>query len=254
MAGYTDRSQQAADPASAVRRCHEEDAGGLRAGLESGDARRAAGGRAERAARADRRRRVRQPEHVRWCDPDAELHAARGERAALQPLSRHGALLADQGGAADGAQSPPGRLRHGRRVLRPLPGLQRDRPARLRAVSAHPAGERLSDRGVREIGILTPVQPAGLLGAVRPLAEPARVRLLLGLPRRRGRTVRPPDRREPEDRRRAGGQGRRAVLLPGRPRRQDDRLASRGPLREAGHAVVRLRRNGVQPRAAPRAA
>ena len=51
-----------------------------------------------------------------------ELHAARGERAALQPLPRHGALLADQGGAADRAQPPPGRLRHGGRVLRPVPG------------------------------------------------------------------------------------------------------------------------------------
>ena len=43
---------------------------------------------------------------------------ARGQRAALQPLPRHGALLADQGRAADGAQPPPRRLRHGRRVLR----------------------------------------------------------------------------------------------------------------------------------------
>ena len=67
----------------------------------------------------------------------AELHAARGERAALQPLPCHGAVLADQGSAADGPQPPPGRLRHGGRVLRPVPGVQRDNPARLRAVPAH---------------------------------------------------------------------------------------------------------------------
>ena len=37
--------------------------------------------------------------------------------------------------------------------------------------------------GVREVAS-DPGQPAGVLGAVRPLADPARVRLLLGLPRR----------------------------------------------------------------------
>ena len=45
---------------------------------------------------------------------------------------------------------------------------------------------------------LTPGQPAGLERAVRPLAHRARVRLLLGLPRRRGGPVRPADHREPE--------------------------------------------------------
>ena len=49
-------------------------------------------------------------------------------------------------------------------------------------------------------------------------------------------------------------QGRRAVLLPGRPRRQDDRLAAPGPLGEADDAVVRVRRHRLQPCPAPRAA
>ena len=44
------------------------------------------------------------------------------------------------------------------------------------------------------------------------------------------------------------------LLLPGRPGRQDDRLAAQGPLREAEDAVVRLRRDRLQPRAAPGAA
>ena len=212
-----DRSE-APDPAAAVRGRDGADARRLDARLEPGEPRPAARGCAERAARPDRRRRVRQSEHLRRFHRDGELHAARGERAALQPLPRHGALLADQGSAADGPQPPPGRLRHGGRVLRPLPGLQRDDPARLRAVPAHPPGERLPDRSVREVAP-DPGQPAGVLGAVRSLADPARVRLLLGLPRRRGRAVRPADRREPEDDRRPRGQGRRAVLLPGRSRR-----------------------------------
>ena len=41
-------------------------------------------------------------------------------------------------------------------------------------------------------------RPAGLERALRPLAQRARVRLLLGLPRRRGGPVRPADHREPE--------------------------------------------------------
>ena len=182
-AGCSDRPHQPSDPAPAVRGRDEADARRLQARLGPGEPRPAARGRAECASRPDRRRRLRQSEHVRRSDPDPELHSARGERAALQPLPRHGALLADEGGAVDGAQPSPGRLRHGGRVLRALPGLQRDHPARLRAVSAHPPGERLPDRRVREVAS-DPGQPAGVLGAVRPLADPARVRLLLGLPRR----------------------------------------------------------------------
>ena len=53
--------------------------------------------------------------------------------------------------------------------------------------------------------------------------------------------------------RRPGGQGRRAVLLPRRPGRQDDRLAPPRARGEAGDAVVRLLRDRLQPRAAPRA-
>ena len=100
---------------------------------------------------------------------------------------------------------------------------------------------------------LTPDNQQGFSGPFRPLADPARLRLLLGVPRRGGRSVRPADRREPEDGRRTRGEGRRAVLLPGRPRRQDDRLDPQGSLREAEDTVVRLRCNGVQPCAAPRA-
>ena len=101
---------------------------------------------------------------------------------------------------------------------------------------------------------LTPDDQQGFSGPFDRWPTAARVRLLLGLPRRRGRPVRPADRREPEDHRRPRGEGRRAVLLPGRPGRQDDRLAAPGPLREADDAVVRLRRDRLQPRAAPRAA
>ena len=178
-----DRPHGASDPTSPVRWRDGPDARRLDGGLEPGAPRPAAGGRAERAARADRRCRLRQPEHLRRSDLDAELHPARGQRAALQPLPRHRAVLADQGGAAHRAQPPPRRFRHGGRVLRALPGLQRDHPARLRAVPAHPPGERLHDGRVREVAS-DAGQPAGLLGPLRPLADAAGIRLLLGLPRR----------------------------------------------------------------------
>ena len=62
------RSDNPSDPAPAFRRHDDEDPRRLGARLEPGRARRASGGRAERAARADRRCRVREPEHVRWSD------------------------------------------------------------------------------------------------------------------------------------------------------------------------------------------
>ena len=101
---------------------------------------------------------------------------------------------------------------------------------------------------------LTPDDQQGVGRAVQPLADRARVRLLLGLPRRRGRPVRPADHREPEDDRRARGQGRQAVLLPRRPVGEDDRLAPPRARGEAGDAVVRLLRDRLQPRAPPRSA
>ncbi len=50
------------------------------------------------------------------------------------------------------------------------------------------------------------------------------------------------------------GKDGRAVLLPGRPVGEDDRLAPSRARREAGDAVVRLLRDGLQPRPAPRPA
>ena len=134
------------------------------------------------------------------------------------------------------------------RVLRPVPRLQRDHPARLRDAAADPAGERVHDRGARQVAS-DAGQPAGLERAVQPLADRARVRLLLGLPRRRGGPVRPADHREPEGDRRARGQGRQALLLPGRPVGEDDRLA---PPRARGEARRRRGSSTTRPAAATR--
>ena len=134
---------------------------GLGARLEPGRARQAARGRAERAARPDRRRRLRQPEHVRRADRHPQLHPHGGGGPALQPLPRDRGLLADAGGDAHRPEPAPGRLRPRQRVLRPVPRLQRDHPARLRDPAADPAGERLHDGLLRQVAP-DPGRPAGL--------------------------------------------------------------------------------------------
>ncbi len=144
-------------------------------------------------------------------------------------------------------------LRPRRRVLRSLPRLQRHHPARLRDAAADPAGERLHDGRDRQVAP-DAGRPAGLERALQPLAHRARVRLLLGLPRRGGGPVRPAHHREPEGPGRPRGQGRQALLLPGRHGREGDRLAAPRARRAAGLALVHVLLDRLQPRAAPRAA
>ena len=221
---------------------------GSEPGLEPGGTGRAAGGRAERAARAHRRRRLRQSEHVRRPDRHAELHPHGGGGAALQPLPRDRGLLADARGHAHRPQPASRRVRPRGRVLRALPGLQRHDPARLRDAAADPAGERLHDLGDRQVAP-DAGRPAGLERAVQPLADRARLRLLLGLPGRRGGPVRPAHHREPEGPGRPGGQGRQALLLPGRHGREGDRLA---PPRARGAAATPRGSCTTRPAAATR--
>ncbi len=247
------RPDGSSDPAPAVRRRDGEDSRGLQARLEPGGPGRASGGCPERAPRPDRRRRLREPEYLRRPDRHAELHAHGGGGAPLQPLPRDRGVLPDPGGDAHGPQPAPRRLRPRRGVLRALPGLQRHHSARLRDAAADPAGERLHDLLHRQVAS-DPGRPAGLERALQPLAVRARVRLLLGLPGRRGGPVRPPHHREPEGSGRSRGHRRQAVLLPGRHAGEGDRLATPRARGTARCAVVHVLRDRVQPCAAPRAA
>ena len=79
----------------------------------------------------------------------------------------------------------------------PFPGYNATIPRDCATAAEDPAGERLHDRRDREVAP-DAGQPAGLERPVQPLADRARVRLLLGLPRRRGGPVRPAHHREPE--------------------------------------------------------
>ncbi len=236
-----------------VRRSGQPDARRLAAGLEPDRASDPARRRAERAAGAHRRRRVRQPEHLRRPDPDAELHADRRGRPALQPVPRHRAVLAHAGGAADRAEQPRGRVRLGRRVRGRVPRLLRDPAAGLRAAASDPAGQRLQHGGLRQVAP-DARRPAGPGRAVRPVAERVGLRLLLRVPRRRLEPVGPVPGREPEDHRHSRGVLRRggSVLLPRRDGRPHHRVAARGPRTGRRQAVLRLLLDRLQPRPAPR--
>ncbi len=158
------------------------------------------------------------PAHVRRSHQHAELHPPGRAGPSLQPLPRHGAVLADAGGAADRPEQPRGRLRLGRRVRGRLPGLLRDAAAGLRSAASHPAGQRLQHGRVRQVAPHAR-RPARSGRAVRPLAERLGLRLLLRLPRRRREPVGSVPGGEPEDHRHAGGVLRRGrPLLPSRMR------------------------------------
>ena len=147
-----------------------------------------AGHRAERPDRADRRHGLRHVERLRRAHPHADGRAPGEQRAALQPLPHHGALLADPGGAAHGPQ--PSHEQHGldhgdgHRVSRP------DRPAAQQrgAAGGDAAAERLQHRRLRQdprdggLGS-QPVRPD------RSLADPLGLRQVLRLHRRRDQPV-----------------------------------------------------------------
>ena len=107
----------------ALRRSGEPDARGVSARLELDRPSGGAGGRAERAARAHRRRGVRSAEHVRRTHRDAEPYPDGRRRAEVQPVPRHRPLLPDARGDAHRAEPSRGRLRADRRVLQRVPRL-----------------------------------------------------------------------------------------------------------------------------------
>ena len=169
-------------------------------------------------------------------------------RPALQPLPRHRGLLAHPGGDADRPQPPLGRVRLARRAPRPVPRILGRAAQELRAGREDPADERLRHLGLRQVA--PDARPrAGPGGPLRPLAERLGLRLLLGLPRRRGGPVRSHDHGEQHDDRRARGRG---LLLPGRDGRQGDRVAARGPGAGRAEAVLHVLLDRVRSRASSR--
>ena len=122
-----DRRQTTPAAADAVRRRDQGEGQGFQALVAA--ARRAAQGRAERAAHHDRRPGLRRVGHLRRRHPDAGDGPHRQGGTALHAVPLHRALLADAGGADHRPQPPLGRLRRDRRNVHRLPGLRlRHRP------------------------------------------------------------------------------------------------------------------------------
>ncbi len=115
-----------------------------------------------------------------------------------------------------------------RRVPGPVPGLHRDAAAQLHGPAQDPQGERVHHRRLRQVAHDAGARD-GSRGAVRALAAGVGLRPLVGVPDRGGRPVRPDHHPGQLGPRRAGGQGREAVLLPRRHHGQVGRVAARGP-------------------------
>ena len=183
-----DRPQQTPDPTGAVPGGGKPNARGLAARLGPDRAPDAAGGRAERAAGADRRRRVRQPGTFggpirRRTTPGWPRGACSYNRFHVTALCSptRAALLTGRNSHAVGFGSV-GEFAGG------FPGYSANLPRDCAPAAAHPAGQRLQHRGVRQVAP-DARRPAGPGRAVRPLAERLGIRLLLRLPRRRRQPV-----------------------------------------------------------------
>ncbi len=177
---------------------------------------------------------------------------ARG-RAAVQPLSRDGAVLPDPSRPADRPQQPHRRIRLSRGVLQRLPRLHGRSPTRLRSAAPGPARQRVQHRCVRQVAPHAG-RPTGTGRPLRPVAERVGLRLLLRVPGRRREPVGPVHGREPEDHRNGPRLRRRGQpLLPARRHgRQDDPVAARSARAGRDQTVLRLLLHRVQPRATPR--
>ena len=135
----------------------------------------------------------------------------------------------------------------------PVPRVLRRPAAELHGAAAHPARQRLRDGRLRQVAP-HPGQRPGRGGPVRPLADVVGIRPLVGVPVRCRRAVRPDHHPGQQHRRRARGQRRQALLLPGRPHRPVDPVAARRPCAGRPQAVVPLLLHRGHARPAPCAA
>ncbi len=184
--GPAHRPHGAADPGTPVPAQH----GVRRAECHAAVAVRGQGARegAQRAHRADRRHGVRAVERLRRAHPHADGGAPGPERAALQRVPHHGALLADPLGLAQRPQPSHEQPRLDRRDRHHLPRPDRSAPQQRGAAGGDAAAERLQHRRLRQVA-----RDRGLGGQPvrpdRPLADPLGLRQVLRLHRRRDQPV-----------------------------------------------------------------
>ena len=207
-----------------------------------------AGGRAERARRAARRRRLRGVERVRWAVRHSGRGAARRGRAEVHPVPHDCAVRADASGVAHRSQPPLGRdgLHHRARDVGA--GLQRDPSQHGRAARGDPQAERVLDVAVRQVprGAGAPDEPDG---PVRRVADRwRRLRVLLRLHQRRDEPVLPGDLRGHDAARAAQDAGGGLPLHRGHDR-QGHRVGAPAEVVDARPAVLHVLRAGRDARA-----
>ena len=212
----------------------------------------AAGGRAERPARPDRRRRLRQPVHFGGPCQTPTLDEARRRRASTYNRFHVTALCSPTRAALLSGPEPPRRRASARSPSSPAAGRATTRPGPKSAagVAADPPGQRLLHRRVRQVAP-DARQPAGPGRPVRPLAERPGASTTSGASSAASGPVRPGPDREQHHHRRA--RRRRTTTSPTdmADRTIDWLHGSEGP--GARQAVLHLLRHRRQPRAAPRA-
>ncbi len=184
---HHDRRQATPATAAEIRRRDQGERQGFQAVVAA--ARRAAQGRAERAAHHDRRPGLRRVGHLRRRHSDAGDGPHRQGGAALHAVPLHRALLADARGADHRPQPPLGRLRRDRRNVDRLPRLRLHHRPRERHDRHDPAATTaMPPRGSARTTTRRryPVQRGR---AVRPMADRHGLRVLLRLHGRRDRPV-----------------------------------------------------------------
>ena len=107
--------------------------------------------RPQRRDRPDRRHRFRQLGDLRRADQHADARPAGRQRAELQPLPHHRALLADAHRAPDRPQSPRQQRRRDHGARDGLPGQHRGATEQRRAAGRDPAPERVQHRRLRQV-------------------------------------------------------------------------------------------------------
>ncbi len=234
------RSLRPADSRPGVRRSRHVRREGPGDVVSADRAAAAAGRRAQRARRAARRRRLRGLERLRRADLDADGGAARRERAQVQPLPHHCALLADAPGTPHRAEPPRGRDGRDHRDRDVGARLQLDPPEHLRSARRDAQAERLLDCAVRQVprGARLGDEPDG---AVQRVADRIGLRALLRLHRRRDEPVRAGDLPR-HGARRAGPDGGGGLPLHRGHDRPGDRLGQAAEGADAGQALLRLLR------------
>ena len=190
-----------------------------------------------------------EPVDVRRAGVDADDDAGCRAGAHLQPLPRHGAVLADAGGAAHRPQPPPVGFGSIGELPGPFPGYTASVPKDCASFVRVLQGNGYSTGGFGKWH-LTPDHVQGAAGPFDRWPTAWGFDRFWGFLGGEAGQYDPVITQDNTTDRRAGGSGRR-VLPAGRPHRPGGALAARGARAGSGEALVHVLLDGLRARAAP---